>query len=278
MMDRKLHVENKSLSRMALYILSPCLLFSLIITSTIDPVRFAQMMLFSLVTTMAMVGVALLVGRALRWPSRKVDGLVLSTAFMNSGNFGLSVILFSYGDEGLALASAFFVVSSIASHTIGAFFAARGDSGVRTALRRVLRLPGMYAFLLAFGLRLLRVEVSSMLLDPISLVGRAAVPVLLLMLGLQLSRTQVGNHYKDVSIGVVLRLIAGAGVAVVLAPLLGLQGLARQVGIVEAATPTAVTSSLMAIEFGADPEYVTSVIFFSTLCSAATLTLLIALV
>ena len=61
-------------------------------------------------------------------------------------------------------------------------------------------------------------------------------------------------------------------IAIGLAPLLGLTGLARNVAIAEAATPTAVTSALMAIEFEGDADYVTSVIFFSTLFSALTLT------
>jgi len=277
-MDRRLHVEQKSLSRMALYVLSPCLIFSLIMTSTVDPLSFTRMALFSLATTLAMVAVAFGVGSALRWPARKIDGLVLATAFVNSGNFGLSVILFAYGEEGLALASAFFVVSGVAAHTIGAFFAARGDGGSLKAMGRVLRLPVMYAFVLALVLRLLDLRAPDVLMNPVNLVGRAAVPVLLLMLGLQLSQTHVARHYGDVGIGVALRLVVGAGIAFLLAPLMGLEGLAMRVGVVEAATPTAVTSSLMAIEFGADPEYVTSVIFFSTLFSALSLTVLIALV
>ncbi len=278
LLDRKLHVDQRSLSRTALYVLSPCLIFSLISTSTVDPASFTQMALFSLVSALVMVAIAFAVGKALRWPARKIDGLVLSTAFVNSGNFGLSVILFAYGEEGLALASAFFVVSSVAAHTIGAFFAARGDGGSVRAMGRVLRLPGIYAFALAMALRLLHVTVPAMLMSPINLVGRAAVPVLLLMLGLQLSQTRLGHQNRDVAVGVVLRLVVGALSAMALAALMGLQGLAMRVGIVEAATPTAVTSSLMAVEFGADPEYVTSVIFFSTLLSALTLTILIALV
>ena len=126
-------------------------------------------------------------------------------------------------------------------------------------------------------LRVFDVGVPTMIMEPVTLVGRAAVPLLLLMLGLQLSQTQVGKHYRDVGVGVFLRLVVGALVAVGLAPLMGLDGLARSVGIVEASTPTAVTSSLMAIEFGADPEYVTSVIFFSTLFASITLTVLLAL-
>jgi len=277
-MDRVLHIDKRPLSKTAVYILSPCLLFSLIVGSTVDPVRFAQMIAFSLVTIVAMIAISLLVGRLLRWPSRQIDGLVLSTAFVNSGNLGLSVVLFAYGEEGLALASAFFVVSSVASHTLGAFFAARGSGNARQAAAKVLRLPGIYAFLLAFLLRVLGVPVPDMIMEPVTLVGRAAVPILLLMLGLQLSQTQVGRQYRDVAVGVFLRLVVGAVTAVGLAPLMGLEGLARNVGIVEASTPTAVTSSLMAIEFGADPEYVTSVIFFSTLFSSLTLTVLLALV
>ena len=276
-MDRVLHIDKRPLSKTAVYILSPCLLFSLIVESTVDPVRFAQIIAYSLVTTVVMILIALGTGGLLRWPSRKVDGLVLSTAFVNSGNLGLSVILFAYGEPGLALASAFFVVSSVASHTLGAFFAARGNGNARQAAASVLRLPGIYAFLLAMLLRVFDVGVPAMIMEPVTLVGRAAVPLLLLMLGLQLSQTQVGKHYRDVGVGVFLRLVVGALVAVGLAPLMGLEGLARNVGIVDASTPTAVTSSLMAIEFGADPEYVTSVIFFSTLFASITLTVLLAL-
>lgn len=277
LVDRKLHVDKRSLSRLAIYILSPCLVFSLIVQSTIDMATFGGMMAYSVVATLAMTAVPLAVGRLLGWPSRKVDGLVLSVAFVNSGNFGLSVILFAYGEPGLELASAFFVISNLATHTLAAFFAARGGhDSARGAALQVLRLPGVYAFVLAFALRLLDVQVPGAIMDPVALVGRAAIPVLLMMLGLQLSQTQVAKHYRDVSVGVALRLVVGAVVAVALAPLMGLQGLARNVGVVEASTPTAVTSSLMAIEFDADPEYVTSVIFFSTLFSAATLTVLLA--
>jgi malate permease and related proteins len=119
------------------------------------------------------------------------------------------------------------------------------------------------------------VVVPQPLLASTTLVGGATVPVMLMLLGLQLSQAQVGRRYKEVSVGVGLRLVVGALLAVVVAPLMGLQGLARSVAITEAATPTAVNSALMAVQFDADADYVTSVIFFSTLLSSVTLTLLL---
>ena len=275
--ERTLHIDKKHLSRLAIYILTPCLVFSLISNSTVDPAQFALIVVYAVVMTVVMCLVALIAGRLLRWPGPNVDGLVLSTAFFNAGNFGLSVVLFTFGEAGLEFASVFFVASSFATHTLATFFANRSRGGGAKALLKVFSLPAPYAVVLALVFRALGWTMPEVLGKPLELIARAAVPVLLMMLGLQLSQTRIRKRFKDISVGVVLRLVVGAAAAVAIAPLIGLQGLARQVAIVEASTPTAVSSALLAIEFDADAEFVASVIFVSTLLSSVTLTVLISL-
>ncbi len=274
-LDRGLRVDKRTLSRTVIYVLTPCLVFSSIVQSTVDPSQFGSMILFVLALTGILVVLALAVARVLGWSRTMTDALVLSTAFVNAGNFGLPVILFSFGEVGLELATVFFVASNFSCNSLAAFFAARGNGGGRKALLSVLRLPAPYAFALAMLLRVLQVQVPGPLLQPVALIGRATVPILLMMLGLQLSQTRVSRRYGQVGVGVLLRLVAGAVVGIGLASLMGLEGLARSVAITEAATPTAVSSALMAIEFDSDAEYVTSVIFCSTLLSAVTLTILL---
>lgn len=277
LLDRKLGIDKKHLSRLSIYVLAPCLIFNLISQSTVDPRQFGLLILYAILTTVVMCLVGLVVGRLLRWPPTKVDGLILSIAFLNAGNLGLSVVLFTYGEPGLALASIYFVASSMTTYTLATFFANRSKGSMGAAARQVFSLPAPYAFALALLLRWAGWSLPQVLAKPVSLIAGAAVPTLLMMLGLQLSQTPIGRRYKDVAVGVFLRLIVGAGVAIVLAAGLGLQGLTRRVAIVESSTPTAVTSALLAIEFDADAEFVTSVIFFSTLFSALTLTGLISL-
>jgi len=277
LLDRALQVDKRSLSRTALYVLTPCLIFSMILQSSVEASTLGRMALFVVVTTVAMCVIGLAVGRLLRWSDRSANGLVLSVAFVNSGNLGLSVILFSFGEVGLELATAFFVVSVMACNTLAGYFAARSGGSGRKPMLAVLRLPSLYAFLVALLLRSLPVRVPELILKPTQLIAQASVPVMLMMLGLQLSQTRLDGRYGEVAVGVVLRLVVGALAAAVLAPLIGLQGLARKVAIVEAAMPTAVSSLLMAIEFDGDAEYVSSVIFASTLLSALTLTGLLAL-
>jgi len=179
---------------------------------------------------------------------------------------------------GLQYATVFFVVSNVLCYTVGAVFAARGTDGGNgwKALGQAARLPGAYAFLLAMLVRWTGVAVPSMLAKPVGLLGQASVPVMLLLLGVQLSQTKVTMRLGEVTVGVVLRLVAGALVAIAVAPLVGLVGLPRSVAIVQAAMPTAVTSALLAITFDADAEYVTSVVFATTLLSAVSLSLLLA--
>jgi len=267
-----LHVDKRSISRMAIYVLTPCLIFSSIIENTITATTFGRMFMYVIILTGILCLVSWGVGKALRWPARTVDALILSVAFVNAGNFGLSMILLAYGEEGLELATVFFVASNLVGNTASAFFAARSKAGGPKALLQVFKLPGLYAFCLAILLRALHLGLPTPVNSAVSLIGRGSVPVMLLLLGIQLSQTQIGKRYGQMAVGVILRLLVGPLLALGLAATIGLDGLARNVAVAEASTPTAVTSALMAIEFEGDAEYVTGVIFFSTLLSALTLT------
>ncbi len=59
--------------------------------------------------------------------------------------------------------------------------------------------------------------------------------------------------------------------------MLGLSGLPLQVGIIQAALPTAVNTTILALEFDTWPQFVSNVVVTTTLGSLVTLTLLIAL-
>ena len=277
LLDRTIEIDKKTLSRLAIYVLTPSLVFSSIVQSEADPTQFGLMILYVLVFTVVMIAVAYLVGFVLRWSQEATIGLVLSIAFVNSGNLGLSIILFSFGEIGFGLGAAFFVATNLTTNTFAAFFAARSRGApILPTLAQVLKLPGIYAFVLALLLRG-TLTVPTVVMRPVSLIAQAQIPVMLMMLGVQLSQTQIGQRYKEISIGVFLRLVGGAAIAFLLAPLMGLTGLARQVAIAQSSTPSAVSSALMAIEFDADADYVVSVIFFSTLLSSVTISILLAI-
>jgi predicted permease len=111
---------------------------------------------------------------------------------------------------------------------------------------------------------------------PIQLLADAAIPVMILVLGMQLERAKVLEKPRVVASAAALSLVAAPLVSIALTWMLGLTGPARQAGVALASMPTAVITTILALEFGIAPVFVTNVVFITTLLSPLTLAPLIA--
>lgn len=108
-----------------------------------------------------------------------------------------------------------------------------------------------------------------------SLLGQAAIPLMLVLLGMQLARVKIQQNWGFFGLSTALRLLIGPLLAVVLVAALGLEGLTRKIVILQTSTPSAVLPLLYTIRFGTRPDLVSGTIMLSTLCSALTLTALL---
>lgn len=277
LLERNLRLDIRTPTRMALYVLTPSLVFSSLLQSDVKGEEVTAILIFLFLVTLSLGLVSWFTSRLLKLDQVKENALMLATMFCNAGNFGLPVLLFTYGQEGMDRGIIFFVGSALFTHTLAAYFASRGKSSVSQSVKNVLRLPAVYAISLAFLFRGVNVVPPDFVLKSLTWVGSAAVPILLLVLGMQLSRTRIHGNLWLIGGATFIKLVVAAALAFLLAGVMGLQGLTRQVCIFEASTPTAVTVIMMSIEFDADPDFVTSVVFLSTLASSVTLTLILSL-
>ncbi|MFZ5915897.1 MAG: AEC family transporter [Chloroflexota bacterium] len=276
-LDRKFHLEIKTLSRVSFYVLGPCLIFTSLSKSSVSGAEVGGIVVFQVLLTLALLVISWLVGRANRLDRRQESAFLLSVLFVNAGNFGLSVNLFAFGEEALARALIYFVCSSVLLNTAGIFLASRGRADLKTALINVFKSPMVYAVGLAFLARALPWPVTdTSWFRGLETVGRAAVPVMLLLLGVQLGRNTWGHDVWQISVATFLRLVIAPLLGLALAALMGLSGDTYRASVLEASMPTAVTSVILAMEFDVLPEFVTGVVFLSTVLSPLTLTLLIA--
>lgn len=278
LLDHKFHLHVKSISRMTFYVLGPCLMFTSLTRSSVSGEELGRIVLFEVTVTAVTLLVAWNIARLARLTRKQESAFLLSVLFANAGNYGLSVNLFAFGEEALARAILFFVGSTVLMNTLGVFLASRGQADVKTALLNVFKVPAIYAVTLAFVVRALRWSVTeTSWFRALDTLGQAAVPVMLLLLGVQLARNSLGRDLKRISAATLLRLGLSPLLSLLLAAVVGLTGDTRRACVLEASMPTAVTSVILALEFEALPEFVTGVIFLSTLLSPLSLTLLIAL-
>ena len=271
-----LRPDPRPISQVAFHVLAPCMVFQLIVDNHVTTEALLRMVGFTLVVLLAGGAVAALAARVLRWPRVLASAVTLVILIPNSGNYGLSVNAFAFGDEGLAQASLFFVTASVLTFTIGVLVVSLGRTSRASALAGLFRVPAIWAVAVALVLVRLGWSLPSPVAKPVLMFSQACVPVFLVVLGMQLHVTRPRGPWGPLVFAVGMRLVGGAALGLGLAPFFGLEGRAYQAGILQAAMPSAVICTILASEYDIEPGFVTSAVFFSTLVSPLTLTLLLA--
>jgi predicted permease len=269
-------VQVQPVSRLTFHALAPALVFNILATSTADSGQVGRMTLFYALVAISAATMARLVAIPLRLDRRGLTAFLLVVICSNSGNYGLPVTLLAFGRDALTFASVYFVASSMFTYTGGVFLAASGKRSVRDALTGVARIPAVYGAAAALVTLSLGVRPPGVVMSPVTLLSDAAVPMMILVLGMQLERASWPERPGVVAAAVLVSLVLTPLMALGIAHLAGLQGDALRAGVLQTSMPTAVITTILAVEFDVHPDFVTSVVFVGTLLSPLTVTLMIA--
>jgi len=245
----------------------PCLVFSSLVGLEMERDTLVAMAGATLAALagFALVGAALL--RAARLPLHTFLGPI---TFANTGNLGLPICFFAFGDEGLAYAVCIFAVVSLVHFTAGQWvWSGRVDAA------GLLRTPLAWACLAAVLVLWTGVGVPRWLARSTDLVAGLTIPLMQISLGVSLARLRVADLRRSFALSV-LRLGMGTAVGVALAWAFGFEGTARGVLILDCAMPAAVFNYMMAERYARDAEQVASIVVVSTLLAFALLPLLVA--
>ncbi|HMO56542.1 MAG TPA: AEC family transporter [Roseiflexaceae bacterium] len=281
---RSFPIDARSLNRVSMYVLGPALIFTTLVRIEIGGGEALRITLASALLCLGMGALTAVVGRLLRLEQTSLAALLLCTMFMNSGNYGLPTTRFAFGEAGFERALLFFIAQTILAQVLAIPIARSGNGDLRSALIQILRMPQIYAVAAGLtarfsGLELPdRTDAFGAVYQGVALLSQAALPLLLLLLGMQLAQSVAIEDYRLTALAVGLRLVASPLLAWGISSLLQLDDLAMRVVILEASMPSAVNMVLYSIEFGARPGFVAGVVVVTTLLSLLTLTFLLYLI
>ena len=273
---RILKADVRTLSRVTFNALSPCLVFHLIATSSLSAGDLGRMSAFTFVVIIAIGLIARLAAWPLHLDRATTSAFLIVVMFSNSGNYGLPVVLFAFGRDALAHATVYFVVNAVATYTLGVFLASAGHRSIGQAAVNVLRVPVVWAVLAAGVLMAFGVQPPTAVMRPVELLSGAAIPTMILVLGMQLERGAWPERPVLVVVAAIHALVVTPILALGASRVLGLAGAARQAAILQSGMPSAVLTTILALEFDVAPSFVTACVTLSTLASPITVTLLIA--
>jgi malate permease and related proteins len=264
-----LEFETPFVTALVTNIAAPCLILSTLTKLNVSPQAFGQMAGAAALALLTFMAIAAAV---LRTAGLSLHSFLPAMMFGNAGNMGLPLTLFAFGQEGLALGIAFFAVNAMGNFTVGVLISSGSMS-----VGRLVRTPVIWAVALALVLMFTDTRPPVFIAKTLTLLGNIAIGIMLLALGVSLARLKVRSLRQTFGLAI-LKLGMGFSVGLGLTYLLGLEGAARGVVILQCSMPVAVFNYLFAQRYGRAAEEVASVIVTSTLISFATLPLILLVV
>lgn len=278
-LDRRCQLDLGTLVKLNIHLLVPAFIFHEVVNSHLDSGLATRVFGFTFAIILAMLVLGAVIGRMLGYQREQTRALQLGSMFYNSGNYGIPLMSLAYPENGPALQVFIILAQNISTFTIGLLLASSVRAQGWRAVVPMLRQLSLWAVATAFAVRASgwKIQEVRWLWVPLEYFSHAIVGVALVTLGVQMSKVTARQDFSRIGWAVALRLLGGPLLACVLVGVFGFQGETARILILSAAFPTAVNAALIAHEFKADAQFAAAAVFYSTLASMITVTLLIAL-
>jgi predicted permease len=186
---------------------------------------------------------------------------------MNAGNMGIPLALFAFGQTGFQRATLLFVMITFLQYSLGIYILnGRGN------WTEIFRLPLIYAALAGLCVNLMQLPIPELLLQPVTMLGQATIPIMLISLGYRLRQVeslQLGHALG----GALLRICGGFAAASIAVQIIGAEGVNRQVLLLYGSLPAAVVNFILTEKYRQDPGLAASIVVLSTFFSVFTIPL-----
>jgi len=271
-LGKLLHIDSRSLGRVVFYVFSPVLIFNLLLQNHLNWSEAIGVISLTLGTVTVMGLLTWLLARLFHLERPVLMAVLITTMFGNTGNYGLPLVSFAFGEKALAYAGIYFVTTTFLFYSVGVLIASLGHMNLKEAILGLFKIPTLYAVVLSLLINSFGIQMPGPVDRTIQLAAGATIPLMLILLGVELTRVEFSGSLRAMQVSVALRLLIAPAVALVLAALLGIQGFARQGSVTEASMPSMVSATVLATEYQLDSKLITAIIFISTLLSPLTLT------
>ncbi|HHC29381.1 MAG TPA: AEC family transporter [Rhodobacterales bacterium] len=254
-------------TKLAMTLAVPALIFTALMKTEIDPAALTTLSLASIAAYGAITLVALV---ATRLAGLNLRTYLAPLIFGNTGNLGLPLALFAFGEAGLGYAVVVFAVMAVWSFTFGVWIVAGGG-----APTKALKEPVVLATLLGALFLWQGWHTPRFLTNALDLVGQLAIPLMLITLGVAVARLHPRGLGRAFALSLA-KVAATVAIGFGIGRAFGLDHTAFAVLVLQVSTPVAVTSYMLAEKYEADSQAVAALVVTSTLTAVATIPLTLA--
>ena len=261
--------DMASANKLNIDIFVPALIFDVLTAKSFNLIEYQSL---------AIAAVCVVLGSSLiAWPVARLFGFQNKTfippmMFNNSGNLGLPLLVFAFGEQALAAAVVLFIVENTLHFSLGMKIM---DSSA--SLLAISRIPILIATVGGLAVSMLDLQIPQLLATPINMLGQICIPLMLFALGVRL----INIDWQDWKIGLAGALtcpLSGLAIAIPAGYLLNLSTQQFSLLVVFGSLPPAVLNYMIAERFNQQPKQVASIVLLGNLAALAVIPLVLAFV
>ena len=189
----------------------------------------------------------------------------------NTGYIGYPVALFAFGVAGLSRAVVYDMVGSFFLYSVGIYIINH-----KNEIKEIFKIPLLYAIVIGLLVNLLKIPIPDFVFNPIEMIGMITIPLALLVLGYRLTEIKVSSA-RIAFLASLFRICIGFFIAFLIIKLFSIQGLVKNIILLQAAMPSAVMTMILCQKYKRDASLVASIVLITTIMGLVSIPIILSI-
>ena len=260
----KEQIDDKTITLLNVYFLQVFLTFWGLLLHPVDITLLYAPAIYLVIVIIALIFSALFAHRLFQ--HKKEYSIAMVAAIIgNTGNLGIPLNIAIFGEASIPYTTVVNLVNVFVVYTIGVYFYSRGSFDVATSLKNIIKLPILWAAILAILLSVNGYKPSGIILNTLMMGAYASMTMQLFLFGIYLYGTKI----KEINKTLIAWIL---GFKFLLLPLLAfvilynieLDSMIKGIIFIELLMPLAVANVNLASLYDCHPKVVTALVLISS--------------
>ena len=260
----KEQIDDKTITLLNVYFLQVFLTFWGLLIRPIDvTLLYAPSVYFIIV--LVVIIISAIVAKFLFDDKKEYSIATVAAIIGNTGNLGIPLNIAIFGEESIPYTTVVNLVNVFVVYTIGVYYYSRGSYDAKTSLLNIIKLPILWAAILAILLSINEYKPSSEIMQVLMMGAYASITMQLFLFGIYLYGTQIKEISKKLLLWVLsFKFIILPLVAFLVLKTLDLEPMIKGIVFIELMMPLAVANVNLASLYNCKPKLVTALVFVSS--------------
>ncbi len=261
----KEQIDDKTITLINVYFLQVFLTFWGLLLHPVDATLLFAPSIYLFIVLIALA-LSAFVAKLLFEDKKEYSITMVAAIIGNTGNLGIPINIAIFGPESIPYTTIVNLVNVFVVYTIGVFFYSRGSFDTKTSLKNILKLPILWAAIIAILLSIYRVPIHDSIMNMLMMGAYASMTMQLFLFGIYLYDTKIKELNKRLLLWVMTsKFILLPSIAFFVLVNLNLDIMIKGIIFIELLMPLAVANVNLSSLYNCSPKVVTALVFISSL-------------